>query len=301
MKTNRSIIVVLAVLLTVTAARASTLKVSFEHHIAVVESDGDRKLLRTRFTDEPVIANVKLDVYALPQMPSTRAHLDELQRLTEGTWLKALRWSVLDARNAVRDVQPRLVKATRTERTDTTVPCVTYAADFDFSGLPPGDYTVQATIAGLESNRFPLAVRAGTESDVRDVYLREKAQRSRNWEEIKSLQLERVRLNPTKAGALLDLAHGALEFGTLAETRDYFERAAVTMEQNIANWAKRNPEDAKKQAPSVEYSVRQIRALQRVLPEYFANRAAWRVAIDSGTGRYVIRARRTNEVIREVR
>lgn len=300
MKTNRSMFLALAVVLLATTAHASTLKLSFEHHIAVTGDGAKRTLLRARFTDEPLIASVKLDVYALPQSPSTHAHLAELQQLTEQSWWQKLRWSVRDAHGNAREVQPRLVKATRVERTETTVPCTTYTADFDFSGLPPGDYTVGVAIEGLESAGFPIAVRTGAEPEVRDVYLREKAAKSRNWTEFKAIQLERLRLDPSKAGALLDLAHRALELGTLAETRDYLERAAATMEQNMARWAKVNPADAKKETPRVEHSLRQIRALQRVLPEYFENRGSWRVAVDEATGAYVIRTRRTNEVVRRV-
>lgn len=299
MKATKSVTATLAVLFVVTA-NASTLELSFEHHAAVVTEGQKRIPLRVRFIDERLIASVKLDVYALPQKPSTHAYLHELQRLSEQTWWQKLDWRIRDTQGGTRAVHAQLMKASRRERTDTTVPTVSYRADFDLGVLPSGDYTVQVAMEGLESGRFPLAVRTGREPEVRDVYLLEKARKSRDWSEFKSLQLERVRLDPTKAGALLELAHRSLEFGTLDETHAYFDRAATTMERNIAEWAKVNPADAKRQAHGVDDAVRQIRALQRVLPDYFAHRATWRVAIETGTGRYVIRTRRTNEVVRRV-
>jgi hypothetical protein len=143
-------------------------------------------------------------------------------------------------------------------------------------------------------------VRSGSEPEVRDVYLQEKARNSRDWAEFKALELERVRLDPTKAAALVELAQRSLEFGTLAETTDYFDRAANAMEQNIKEWAKVNPLDARKQAPAVEKTVTQMRALQRVLPEYFANRSQWRVSLDPATSHYVILARDNGRVLRAV-
>ena len=298
-----------AMILVAVSAMSSTLTLSIEHHIAVANVAGKQTVLRTVFTEEQVIADVKLNVYALPQMPSTGAHLEELQRLSPKTWWQVLRWDIRDAAGNRLAIQPRLTSASFRDRgpnaanaadRDTAVACRTYDGAFDMSGLAPGDYTVQVRVDGVESPRFPLAVRTGQEREVRDVYLQEKARKARAWAEFKSIETERVRLDPTKAAALFELAQRSLEFGTLEETTDYVDRAAKMMEQNLKDWARVNPSDAKKQSAGVENTVTQLRALQRVLPDYFAHRAQWRITIDGTTGQYVITARDTNHVLRRI-
>jgi hypothetical protein len=290
-------------------ANASTLTLSIEHHIAVDRAAAKGKLLRAAFTDAPALANIKLDVYALPQLPSTAKHLEQLQRLSPKTWWQELTWSVRGASGNAQQVRPKLLSMSVRRRgpnapseadRDTAVECTSYDATFDLGRLSPGDYIVQVAVGDLKSGQFPLAVRTGREPEVRDVYLQEKARETRTWNEFKAIELERLRLDPTKAAALLDLAERSLEFGTLEETKEYFERAATTMEQNIRSWAEKNPADARKQAPAVDHTVRQIRALQRELPEYFRNRQQWRVAIDGTTGKYQIVARDSNRVVRPV-
>jgi hypothetical protein len=309
MKAIYSTLLTVALLFTI-RANASTLKLSIEHHAAVVTNGQKRIPLRARFTDEPLIANVKLDVYALPQLPSTSVNLVELKRLSVKTWPRELSWDVRDASGNPQSVQPHLIRTSarahgpneaNPEDRDTTVECTTFDGSFDLGALSPGDYTVQVSVKGLKSLRFPLAIRTGREPEVRDVYLQEKARKTTDWSQFKALQLERISLDPTKAAALLELAQRSLEFGTLNETNDYFDRAAKTMEQNLEQWAKVNPTDAKVQAPAVQNSVKNIRALQRLLPEYFANRSSWRVSVDATTGQYIVRTRDTNRVVRQVK
>jgi hypothetical protein len=305
----RTMILIAVTLLWVATTQASTVTLSIDHHIAVAKNGEKRRLLRAAFVEDAVVANVKVDVYALPQLPSTRANLDELKRLSSKTWWQELSWDVRDATGNRQSIEPRLIRTSMRERgpnapnaidRDTSVECTTYEGAFELSRLTPGDYTVQVTIKGLRSPRFPLAVRTGREPEVRDVYLQEKARKTTDWSQFKALQLERIRLDPTKAAALLELAQRSLEFGTLDETSDYFERAARAMEQNIKDWSKVNPADAKKQAPAVENTVKNIRSLQRALPEYFANRGRWRVTVDATTGRYVMTSRDTNRVVRHI-
>jgi hypothetical protein len=290
-------------------ARPSTLQLSIEHHIAVASIGGKQAVLRTVFTDEPIIANVLLDVYALSQMPSTSVHLSDLQKLTRKDWWQHLQWDIRTPAGAPVAAHPRLRSSSVRERgpnvrnaadRDASVPCTSYRAAFDFGRLAPGNYTIRVAINGLDAPPFPFAVRSGSEPEVRDVYLQEKARNSRDWAEFKALELERVRLDPTKAAAFVELAQRSLEFGTLAETTDYFDRATKAMEQNIKEWAKVNPLDTKKQVPAVENTVTQMRALQRVLPEYFANRSQWRVSLDPATSHYVIIARDNGRVVRRI-
>ena len=309
MRTLNALLLFCAAVLGSGIASASTLTLSIEHHLAVVHAPAEAKVLRATFTDAPAVATVKLDVYALPQLPSTANHLQELQKLSPKTWWQELDWTVRDTSGKTPPMRPKLLSASvrhrgpnaanETDR-DTTVECTSFDATFDLGHLPPGDYFVQVAVRGLESGRFPLAVRTGREPEVRDVYLQEKARAARSWNEFKAIELERVRLDPTKAAALLDLAERSLEFGTLEETNEYFDRAARTMEENIRAWARKNPVDARKQAPAVERTIGQIRALQRELPEYFRNRREWRVTMDATTGSYLIVARGSNKVLRRV-
>jgi hypothetical protein len=82
MKYVKTALFVLVASFSALPARPSTLQLSIEHHIAVTSVGGKQAVLRTVFTDEPIVANVLLDVYALSQMPSTSVHLSDLQRLT---------------------------------------------------------------------------------------------------------------------------------------------------------------------------------------------------------------------------
>lgn len=297
------------VLLTAGTAAASTLSLSIEHQTAVDRSGVKPKLLRTVFVDEPIIATVELDVYAVPQLPSTSAHLEALRELPSKAWYEQLTWDIRDSSGTKVALAPRLRSTSFRERSpnaprpqdrDTSVACSSYHGVFDLEGLVPGDYTIDVRIRGLISPRFPLAVRAGDEAEIRDIYLQGKARKTTDWSQFKALQLERLRLDPSKAAALLELAHRSLEFGTLEETTDYYGRAAITMEQNLREWSKRNPSDARLQAPAVQTSVKQIRSVLRVLPEYFSHRGTWRLTLDSKTGHYVITARDTNRLVRRI-
>jgi hypothetical protein len=293
------------------AALGSTVTVAVEHHTAVAESSGTQRVLRTAFIEDPLIATVKLDVYALPELPSTGDHLDQLKRLNAESWLKQLQWEVRDVVSGdLVEVEPRAFRASARERgpdaraaadRDTSVSCTSYEARFDLGRLPAGDYSIRVHIEGLESPPFPLAVRTGLEAEVRDVYLQEKARKTTDWGAFKEMQLERLRLDPNKAAALIELAERALVSGSLEEATLYLGRAADAMEQNLARWAKLNPEDAKRQAPGVETAAARMRALRAMLPDYFAHRAEWSITTDPATGNYVIRSKRDGMTVREIR
>lgn len=302
-----TVFTLLFTVLSADAAYSSTISLSLEHDIAVTTDGPKQKLLRTRFTEEPVIAQVKLDVYALPQMPWTGEQLAELQRLDENSWWQQLQWTLRDASGKHRQIQPRLLQssvrrrgpaAARPEDRDTSVECSTFHGSFDLGRLTPGDYTIEVGVADLRA-QHPLALRTGEEPEVRDVYLRKKAAATKDWLQFKALQLERIERDPKKADALLALAHGSVEHGTLAEAQGYFASAVATMEENMREWATVNPTDATRQAPGVTDMVRRIRALQRVLPEYFAHRRDWRV-VQQPSGGYVITTRDTNQVVRRI-
>ena len=291
------------------SAAASDLRLSIDHYGALVWNAGKPSVLRVRFSEDRVRANLSLDVYEIGGRPSTSVNLAELQRLTDKTWHQKVEWIVRDTRGIPYEVHPIYVRGTVRQRgpgaanasdRDTSVACVTYDGVFDLGTLSPGDYVVVAQLGGLVSKGFPIAIRTGNEPQVRDVYLQEKARRASDWKSFKAIQLERIRLDPTKSPAVLDLAHRSLEFGTLEETSDYFERAATTIERNIAAWTQLNPADAELQRPQAIRMVKDIRSLQRVLPDYFAHRKEWSVMRDPGTGRYVIHERGTRKIVRVI-
>ncbi len=299
----------LAAFLVAASGAASTVTVTVDHHMVVTAGAGGQRVLRAVFADEPLLATVSLDVYAVPQLPSTRAHLEALQKLSVDSWWQHLRWDVRDASGHAVDVSPRLMRsgnrkrgpgATELANRDTAVACSSYEAVFDLGPLPPGDFSVTVRVEGLESAPFPVGVRSGTEPEVREFYFAQKARMTSEWSEYKELQLERLRLDPTKAAALMELAERALVSGTEEEAAAYLERAADSMERNLAAWARVNPEDARQQAPSVAHRVAQMRALRAELADLFAHRDVWVIATDPVTGNYVIRSKRDGKMIREV-
>jgi hypothetical protein len=287
--------------------QASELSLGFEHDLAVTQDRSIQKLLRVRFTEDALIADVTLDVYALPGMPWTAEHLATLQRLDERNWWQQLKWELRGADGKPQPLKPRLVtsSARRTgpdavrPEDQSTVARSTFSAAFDLGTLRPGDYQVKVSVGGLTAPEYPLAIRSGEEPEVRDVYLRKKASRTADWLQFKALQLERIRLDPTKADALLALAQRSIEHGTLEETQRYFDRAVGTMEHNIREFVKVRPKDADQQQASLKDEVRRIRALQRVLPEYFARRSEWRI-IPGVSGTYVVATRNGNKVVKRI-
>src|SRR6266536_1531181 len=163
------------------AVLASELVLTAQHHYVV---RADKTPMAVVFTDERTIIGLKLDVFVVPDLPSSKAHYSELAGLTQSTWLAANRWELLDAegrpiavpmpallRNTVRFRGP---SAPRPADRDRTVDYTTFEASLDFGRLPVGDYTFRASLDGLTSS-FPISVRTGQEPEVRDTYLESKA------------------------------------------------------------------------------------------------------------------------------
>ena len=304
---STTVLIALAALAPAAAGHASVLSLGFDHDIAVTSDNSKQRLLRVRFAEDALTADVTLDVYAIPGMPWTAENLATLQRLDERTWWQQLKWEIRDADGKPQPVKPRLVSNSARRsgpdavRSDdqSAVPRSTFTATFDLGSLRPGDYNVKVSVGGLTAPEYPLAIRSGEEPEVRDVYLRKKASRTADWLQFKALQLERVRLDPTKADALLALANRSVEHGTLEETQRYFDRAVATMEQNVRAWVKSRPKDADQQQASLRADVRRIRALQRVLPEYFARRSEWRI-MPGVSGTYVITTRSGGRVVKRI-
>lgn len=292
---------ILIVVMTTVAISASELSVSTKHDVLVTD-DARKQLLRVVFVDEELLANVTLDVYVLKQLPSTRAHHAELQKLNELTWLDAVAWSLTttDGQQVAlphpailsRTVRRRGPDAVREVDRDTVVPMTTYRARLAFGSIPPGDYVLKASVRGLTSS-FPFVARTGDEPGLRDHYLRLKAMRTRDYATFRRLQLERLERNPAQTDALYNLIDRALVQGTLGETQSFFERAiaAVTEYRRTSDDPTRNKQ--------IDARIRELRATRNALPQYFANRAAWTMARDTKSGHYVIRDRRNKAVIRD--
>jgi len=260
---------------------------------------------RVVFADDAVTATVNLDVYAVPALPSTKQHLAALQQLTDDDWAQHLQWEVQRGDTSHRvDVQTIAAHARHSgpgsaEPAAKTVPFTAYEGRFALPKLAPGTYTLHVTIDGLHATAGPFVVASGHEPAYRDAYLEKQAAQAHSYLEFRQLQLERVRLDSTKAGALLALAARSLDEGTLDETMDYYNRAVAAMQQNVAVYARVAPQWAHEQEQQLAVDVRHIRALQQMLPAYFAQRATLQVITDPSTGRYRLVERRTGRVVRE--
>ena len=295
----RKIVLALAVVLTTNLA-ASDLVVKADHHY--VSRAGDLTPMAAVFVDERLIATVKLDVYSVPEIPSTKRYHEELSALTPDSWLTAMRWSLLDAdgrdvklqrpvalRSTVRSRGPN---AARASDRDTTVACTTYEARLDFGPLSPGDYTLVATVHGLRS-AFPLSVRTGQERDVREKFLEVKASRATTYAEFRALQLERHRVNPSRLDPLFEVIDRALLESTIEDTKELFAVALAKMDE------RRQKAQEPEKARFFTQRVRELRETERALPEYFARRHEWQMVRDFARGSYVIKDRKAGTVVKD--
>jgi len=245
---------------------------------------------------------VQLDVYQLPQMRSTTEHYPELRKLAANArWLDGITWT-LSRRDTTATVAmgvPRALRTARRERgpqaaastdRDTTVPMTSLTARMDFGTLPVGEYRLTARAAGLSSS-FDFGVRIGMEPEVRDAYLRDKASKTRDYDEFRRLELERYERDPSRIDALLDLIDRSLQQGTPAEVRADFDRAITAYEVRRPSFT---PDVAAKAAAY----IRDLRVARDALPEYFQRKAEWTMARDPRSGVYAIRSRATNDVVR---
>jgi hypothetical protein len=254
MRTVKRILLLLLVSVSAAAASASTLTISAKHDVLVTDDDKKRQL-RVLFADEQLFADITLNVYVLDQLPSTRAHYDDLRKLTDRNWLEAVSWSLVTTDGAeVALPTPAVLSTSARQRgpaavrdgdRDTAVPMTTYRARVAFGSIPAGDYILRASVRGLSSS-FRFVVRTGSEPGLQDHYLRLKALRTRDYAEFRRLQLERLERNPARLDALYDLIDRALVHGTLEETRSYFDREhARAGRQGDSPTARRPPESAR--------------------------------------------------------
>src|SRR5687767_5790585 len=72
---------------------ASSLSISAVHDVVVTAGD-KQELVRVSFSDQPLAADIKLNVYVLPSMPSSREHYAELRSLNKDSWMSEVEWKL---------------------------------------------------------------------------------------------------------------------------------------------------------------------------------------------------------------
>ncbi|MBI2212831.1 MAG: hypothetical protein HYU52_04220 [Acidobacteria bacterium] len=296
----------LALTLCASPVGASTLTIKVPYHSSVFEERGERNLGYALFTDERLVADVQLDVYRLPQQRSSSAHYEELMKLSADAWHERLAWVLVRSDNGVREQvelpAPRVVRNRMRDRgpnaplpmnCDASTECRTFEATIDFGPLPAGSYVLSATIAEGVASEFAFDVRTGQEPRWRDVYLENKAIHAKTYDEYRTLTLERIRLAPEKVSLVWDLIDRSLQHGTLEKTRSYVAMVRSTVERRgQASGAKKIDTGR-----SIEF----LRKFDEELGDYFAHRTEWSMSRDVKEFKYMIRSRRTGEVLREIR
>jgi hypothetical protein len=276
---------------------ASELVLTAQHHYV---ARPDKTPMAAIFTDERVIVNLRLDVFVVPNLPSSKAHYGELAPLTQSTWLAANHWELLSGNGKAvalptptllrNDVRFRGPNAPRQVDRDRTVDYTTFEASFDFGRLPVGDYTFRASLAGLTSS-FPISVRTGQEPEVHDTYLTLKAQRASTFAEYRDIQMERYRNDPTHIEPIFMALDRALTDGSFDDARSLLSLATEKIDER-----RRAAPDGKKRE---FFSARltELRRAQRSLPDYFAHRAEWVMTRDMAAGGYVIKDRKSGALL----
>ena len=296
-KVSRTVGIVLLLAAMADVVTASDLLVKTDHHY--VSRPSDKTPMSVIFTDERVVASVKLDVYTVPQLPSTKRYYEDLQKLTAESWLLALRWSLTDSDGRELPLQrPETLRASVRRRgpnaeeprdRDVTVDCTTYEATFDLGLLAPGEYTLAVAVSGLRSS-FGISIRTGQEPDVRDKFLEVQAGRASTYADFRRIQLERHRRDASKLDPVFTVIDRALLESTLDDTRELLRLALAAMSQRR--------EQAKDPAKIQFFDRRisELRETERALPEYFRRRADWLMVRDRGA--YVIKERKSGAVVK---
>jgi hypothetical protein len=253
------------------------------------------------FLGERLVANVKLDVFFIAEMPSSKLRYDELSKLTQSTWIGALRWSFVDANgHKVPLPLPRILHNTVRHRgpnaalpsdRDATVDCTTFQGQIDFGPVPAGDYTLRVSIGDLQSF-FPVAARTGDEPDARDAYLEMKAGRASTFAEFRDIQMERYHNDSTHIEPVFLALDRALFEGPIEDVRKLLAIGIQKIDER--HRAATDPA----QARFFEAYLRELRSVEAALPEYFSHRTEWVMVSDFAEGGYVIRDRRSRAIVR---
>ncbi len=281
---------------------ASDLTLVVRSHPALMPDGAAKQLVNAVFVDDAFMADLQLDVYAVPQLPSTAAHLAALRRLTAQDWLGRVEWQ-LTRRDGqtVALAAPAVVSNTRRGRgphaaaevdRDAAVECTTFRAALKLAPLDPGDYTLTALLDSLSSH-FDFAVRTGKEWEWRDIYLRERAASARSYGQYRAIALERLEADPDRLDVLMDLFDHSLQGGTLDESKSYIDRAKAVVMRRRQNGS---GSDAQGLTDAIPY-LDQVRA---ELPDYFAHRDRVTMIRNVTNGKYEIHERRNGALMRVI-
>jgi hypothetical protein len=301
--TMRTLSLSFALLLTAVTATGSHITVSVAKE-AVPAANGP-ELLYVAFTDEPLIVDVAITVYTLPNPRSSAEQIGAFRKLDPSVWWDGLTFTLKSSDGSSRVVPARTMEVIRaTQKAAEVNGTLQHRGSFRVPVAEVGDYEIEVSFAGLVG-RDAFALRNGSETAaIRDRYLERRAERTADYATFKRIQLERLDLFPKRADILLALAKRSLEAGTLEETVGYYDRAIAVMEANGAEYAKGAPPAAAAEVQQrLRNAAQNIRALQAELPAYFARRSELSLVEESVAGemRFVLKERRSGKVVRVIR
>jgi hypothetical protein len=274
-----------------------------------------RPLLYVAFDDTPLRADLLLVIAETPNHPLSAAELNSLRGMNEASWAQKVRFTVRDAatHRIVQTVDGARLHASNALRTEegphasrpefrkAGLDYVTYRATVELRPLVAGDYELEAALGSLHATDvFNVRGANAPEPKVRAAYLAREASRAQTFDAYKRLQTDRLQASPNDATILLELGHRAMAEGTLDEARGYFDRAVAVMQENVKRNSAEHPNAAKAISTIAEQRVREVRGLQALLPEFFANRGQIRVEQEQidGQTRWVLKDRATGRMIR---
>lgn len=243
---------------------------------------------RVSFMDEPVTLNVKL---AWPD-----SSIVPLPALNE--WWKRLHLTVSDAQGVALQVEGsnlmiveartkgELVRGSRQAVSNSALPDATFVL-FNLPPLPPGDYTVRATMRlafdsgesfRLRSPEERFAVRRGDEDKAtRQVYLRKKAQEAHDYEDFKRIELELAQLEPENSSIYEEIARRSLNVAPPEETREFYRRSYEGFTRNVAKWKSSGTQFSAADRARIEESLARLTVFEKVYDVYVARRGDLRL------------------------
>lgn len=127
---------------------------------------------------------------------------------------------------------------------------------------------------------------------MREAYLEFKARRASSYAEFRELQLERYRINPARLDPVIEVMDRALLESTIDDARALFAMALEKMSQRRATATEAD------KVQFFERRIRELRATERALPEYFNRRSEWAME-RTPTGAYVIRDRKSGSIVKD--
>src|SRR5260370_25121635 len=178
-KHHVSIAAILISFLTI-AANGSNLSVVVEKRAVRALPQGT-KMLQVTWADTRVTAALSLDVYSSPNIPSSAAGFAEVKRLSQETWLDAVKWEVRTTGEPFEVIRPGDIIQSNARRRgpsaqseinrDAAVDMVSYHAIVALGMLAPGDYQLRLQVGGVLSGPDIFSVRTGDErSSLRGAY-----------------------------------------------------------------------------------------------------------------------------------